>query len=549
MRMNPTSRGLVFRFEGFQLDRRRGLTRLTETGPEQVLLGSRAFDVLVALVERRGDLLTRQELMSAGWPETVVEDSNLAVQIFSLRRVLDRGRRGGSRIQTVIGRGYRFLPEVTLEVDNRPTGSESESSAIGPPLGDDATDPRGVHPPRDRRLSVVVLPFENGSDDSIQDGIAAGITRDVTTDAIAQGSAVPLLPTEIAAAYQGKKLDPRAIGRDQSVPFVLTGNARREDGQLIVTATLYQTEAGWPVWSRRYDCQDRPEARKFVVQSIIANFRQAMVDTEARRAMRARPDSRDKRDLVSAALAGSWSQVSKEKYHERISLAEQALAIDPNYVPALELDARVRAIMVLGGHSSDPGSDLARAATEIDRALLLAPDNYWVLVAKATVLRAQDDLVGAAALLRRVIDLRPSWGARYKDLGRVLLSLGQYQEALENLTTAKQLALGVEPAQVDDANLALALVANGRFPEAIAQARLAIAEFSSASGQDAELPWLALIAAESQDGQYAVACKDLQTFLATPRTWRTMAEFRKFPCWAASPRLLEGLRRAGMPDE
>ena len=93
------------------------------------------------------------------------------------------------------------------------------------------------------------------------------------------------------------------------------------------------------------------------------------------------------------------------------------------------------------------------------------------------------------------------------------------------------------------------MLANDRFPEAIAQARLAIAEYPPESGRIAEYPWLALIAAESANGQDAEARADLQKFLATPRTWRTMAEIQKFDYFAANPKLLEGLRRAGMPAE
>ena len=143
MGMNLTSHRPAFCFEGFQLDQRSGLSRVTEGGLVPVPLGSRAVDVLMALVDRQGELLTKQELMDAAWPGTVVEDSNLAVQIFSLRRVLDEGRGGASRIQTVIGRGYRFLPEVTLEHGEPPPGPggvlsvtfERRTGASGRPRG------------------------------------------------------------------------------------------------------------------------------------------------------------------------------------------------------------------------------------------------------------------------------------------------------------------------------------------------------------------------------------------------------------------------------
>ena len=94
----------------------------------------------------------------------------------------------------------------------------------------------------------------------------------------------------------------------------------------------------------------------------------------------------------------------------------------------------------------------------------------------------------------------------------------------------------------------MGLLVNDRFPEAIAQARLAIAEFSPDSGHNAEIPWLALIAAEGANGQDTEARADLQKFLAAPRTWRTMAAIQKFDYLAANPKLLDGLRRAGMPE-
>jgi DNA-binding winged helix-turn-helix (wHTH) protein len=75
-------------------------------------IGSRALDILGVLVERPGDLVSRAEIMEAVWPGTAVEDSNLNVQVAALRRVLDQNREQGSCIQTVPGRGYRFVAPV-----------------------------------------------------------------------------------------------------------------------------------------------------------------------------------------------------------------------------------------------------------------------------------------------------------------------------------------------------------------------------------------------------------------------------------------------------
>src|SRR5262245_19578041 len=127
--------GDIFLFDGFRLDRRRGgLFREDERGGFAPLaIGSRALDVLGVLVERPGDLVSRDEIMSAVWPETVVEDSNLPVQIRALRRVLDRGRAEGSCIQTVSGRGYRFIGPVVTEMENGAAASAAQDDTSHEP--------------------------------------------------------------------------------------------------------------------------------------------------------------------------------------------------------------------------------------------------------------------------------------------------------------------------------------------------------------------------------------------------------------------------------
>src|ERR1700730_17189056 len=108
--MKAIAPGEIVLFEGFRLDRR-GLFRRDEGGAfVPVAIGSRGLDVLGVLIARLGDLVLKDEIVAAVWPGMVVEDSNLTVQISAVRRVLDHGRSGGSCIQTISGRGYRFVP-------------------------------------------------------------------------------------------------------------------------------------------------------------------------------------------------------------------------------------------------------------------------------------------------------------------------------------------------------------------------------------------------------------------------------------------------------
>jgi DNA-binding winged helix-turn-helix (wHTH) protein len=136
----------IFLFEDFRLDRRGGLFRCNGAGKnEPVAVGSRALDILGVLIEQAGEVVSKDEIVAAVWPVTVVEDSNLTVQISALRRVLDCGRANGSCIQTVPGRGYRFAAKVTrLGADPPPAagGNGEDHGAGAPPVSRLATAAR-----------------------------------------------------------------------------------------------------------------------------------------------------------------------------------------------------------------------------------------------------------------------------------------------------------------------------------------------------------------------------------------------------------------------
>ena len=155
--MDVPSPSDAFLFGQFCLDRRGGgLFRCAEAGnPTPVNLGSRALDVLGVLIERPGDLVPKDEIMATVWPGIVVEEANLTVQISALRRVLDRDRTEGSCIQTIPGRGYRFiLPILRREDLAQPLPAPStESNGRGDALAAEASGNHAVTP---RKATVTV---------------------------------------------------------------------------------------------------------------------------------------------------------------------------------------------------------------------------------------------------------------------------------------------------------------------------------------------------------------------------------------------------------
>jgi DNA-binding winged helix-turn-helix (wHTH) protein len=512
-------------FGSFRLDRSGGrLLRFDPEGaPIPITIGARALAVLCVLVDRSGEVVSKQEIMDAVWPDTTVQDKNLAVQVSTLRQTLEHEGGAGAWIQTVPGRGYRFMA---------PT----------------AETQRAAYSPQDRRQSIIVIAFENASANPALDEIASNVTREVT-DIFARMPSVPSIPDATAATYRGKPpLDLRRIGREHDVHFALLGNTRQQDGRLVVSVTLYETAHGKQVWAQRFEHAEGVETGPWTVASLIhQHVDQATIDEESSMAQRDHPGQLDKRDLMFAAYVSNTLQVSKPVIEAQIALTERALALDPNYVWALQANGRRHADLVIHGFSDDPARDIAIATKAVDRALQLAPNDYATLKEKTYVLRAKGNWLEAEALTRRLLELRPRVSARHSNLGSILMAQGRNVEALDALLASKRLQIATDDIAVVDANIAATLLATGRLREAIDQAQLAIPQFTPANGRIAELPWLVLIAAQSANGRAAEARADLDRFLAVPRTWNTIAAMQDVPFLAAHSVLLDGLRDAGMP--
>src|ERR1700742_334194 len=97
--------------------------RLLLEGDKPVRLGSRAFDILTALVERAGEVVSKEELIARAWPATFVEDANLKIQVSALRRALGDGQGDNRYVATVVGRGYNFVAPIRKEELSRAPSS------------------------------------------------------------------------------------------------------------------------------------------------------------------------------------------------------------------------------------------------------------------------------------------------------------------------------------------------------------------------------------------------------------------------------------------
>jgi len=228
----------IFLFGEFRLDRAGGgLFRRGADGVfVSVAIGSRALEILATLVERRGDIVPKEDIMGTGWPRTVVAEGNLFVQISALRRILDAKQSGQSCIQTVIGRGYRFVAPVTRGADSGVVPTSGSVIGLAP------------RPP----LSIVVLPFTNLDKDVGREYFADGITDDLTTD-LSRIAGSFVIARRTAFTYKGRAVDVKQIGRELGVRYALEGSVRRSGQRVRANTQLIDTDTGAHLWADRFD--------------------------------------------------------------------------------------------------------------------------------------------------------------------------------------------------------------------------------------------------------------------------------------------------------
>src|SRR3984893_14860579 len=308
-------------------------------------LGSRALDVLGLLIDRHGDLVSKDEILNTVWPG-VVEGANVTVQISALRRVLDEGRSNGSLIQTVPGRGYRFIEPVTPVA----------------PAAQRTTSPPSNSP----RLSIVVLPFADLGGDPTQQYFADALTDDLTID-LSRIADMQVISRNTAFTYRDKTADTRQIGRELGVRYALEGSVRRLGNHIRINAQLVDAETDTHLWAERFD---RDVGDLFALQDEVTSRIAVALETELLTAEAARPmEHPDALDYLFRARALLLQPWTRDNLAAAISLFEHALALDPCSVEAQSRLANALVNRVINDMTASRALDMARAEKLISEAL------------------------------------------------------------------------------------------------------------------------------------------------------------------------------------
>lgn len=525
----------IFLFGKFRLDRRGdGLSRRDERGVfVPVSIGLRALDILGVLVERPGDLVSKEEIMAAVWSRTVVENANLTVQISALRRVLDEGRTEGSCIQTVAARGYRFVAPVT----------RGERAARVPTAGATSVSPR---------LAVVVLPFANLSDDPERGYFADGITDDLTTD-LSWTPEFCVISRSTAFAYRGKSVDARQMGRELGVDYVVEGSLRATGSRLRLNAQLIDAECGAHIWADRFetDGSDMAAAEGEITGRIFWDLRHNLFAAASRGAAQ---DSSSDGNAKTIAMRG-WSAFHRPRsaanLQDALQLWERALDIDPESMSAKIGIALALASNFWYGWSRSFQQDEARAERLLLEVFALDPSDITARIVMGILRRLQ----GRLDELKMELELIPALDRNFaglRQLGATLLYLGQPEAAIRPLERSIRISPHEANIGFNYTYLGLCHLLLGHVDKAIDHLRMA-----QTSNPRVYTGHFYLAAALALNGDIEKARAALAEGIRLKPEINSLAAWHTHRRWEANPKYLAlraktldvGLHRAGFPVE
>jgi adenylate cyclase len=308
-------------------------------------------------------------------------------------------------------RVYALRPDGTAGF---PTASASSVSSSSPPLAAP-------------RLSIVVLPFTNLSDDREQQYFADGITEDLTTD-LSRLENMFVISRNTAFTYRNKPVDTKQIGRELGVRYVLEGSIRRSGSQLRVNAQLIDAATDAHLWTERFD---RDTGDLFALQNEITSRLANALGVELIATEAARPTEHpDALDYILRGRAALLKPRTPDIYKEAIHLFEHALALDPQSVEAQSRLAVVLVTRVLELTTDSAAADLARAEGLVDQALAASPRYALAHFAKGRLLRAQCRWEEAIPKYEAALALNHNLVVALHELGWCKLCAGSIEEAI-----------------------------------------------------------------------------------------------------------------------
>jgi adenylate cyclase len=287
------------------------------------------------------------------------------------------------------------------------------------------------------RLSIVVLPFTNLSNDPEQEYFADGITEDLAAD-LSRLENMFVISRNTAFTYRNKPVDTKQIGRELGVRYVLEGSVRRSGSQLRVNAQLIDAATDAHLWAERFG---RDTSDLFALQNEITSQIANALGVELIAAEAARPtEHSDALDHILRGRAVLLKPRTRDTYREAIDLFERALALDPQSVEAQSRLAAALVNRMLELTTDSAAADLARAEGLVDQALAASPRYAFAHFVKGRLLRAHKRWEEAIPEFEAALALDHNSVYALASLGWCKLCAGSIEEVIPRLEQAIRLS-------------------------------------------------------------------------------------------------------------
>lgn len=402
-------------FGPFELDGARGT--LTRNGLP-LTLGHRALAVLECLLRANGEAVKKEDLLSVAWPNLVVEESNLSVQIAALRKILSVEEQAKEWIATVSRVGYRFVGPVRSTTE----------------------EPRARSSPEQPATSVLVLPFANRGGRPEQEYFADGVTEEVI-GALSTYRWFSVLSRNASFSLKGSVQDAREVASRFGAHYVLEGSVRRSDDRVRISVALVDGGTGVQTWAQRYDFRldEVLAVQDAIAQQVAGAMEPELLKSESALAVRsATKVAVTARDLTLRGLY-CFHKIGRETHLTARELFREAVGLDPDFGSAHVWLARVNAGLVAYGWSDDCQRDLREGMDAAREAIRLEERSPYSHYALAIVSVYAEDFMQATRAGRRSLELNSSFALGYLVLGMSLLFSGEAIEGAESLERGLQL--------------------------------------------------------------------------------------------------------------
>jgi len=381
--------------------------------------------MLLFLVERRGELIDKDDLMKEIWPDTIVEENNITVSMSMLRKTLGEDKQHPKFIETVPRRGYRFVAEV-VEI------------AEPMPLREGRAVIYAEEPQEEPIDSLAVLAQEGSGKDFSSEYLSDGITESII-NMLSRVPKLRVLACSTVFRFKGKDIDPQQVGTVLNVKAVMMIRVMRLEEKLIIRSELVKVSDGSQLWGEQYsrDPSDILAIQEDIARAITDSLKFELTRNEK---ISLSKQSTHNPEAYNLYLRGRyfWNKFSKDWLLKAIEVFKQAIAIDSNY--ALAYCGLADAYFRLSNVHFPPREVLPKAkeaalrAIEIDENLADAHSSLGLIK-----VYYDHDWNGAETEFRRALKLNPDLVTAHQRYGSYLSFMGRFEESIRHYETALEL--------------------------------------------------------------------------------------------------------------